>query len=210
MNQIFSPFFYHYPVDSKVQPHIHKSVTDYREMLSNSVGLPQEPASWGCSVETSFAYGEQDDSNPDQDAMNLRSVFAPYIAHARDSLGIPDLPYAFISWYNAYTGSQFQERHDHIGAQLSGVYFVQYDPKVHSQFSFVNPFNSLLEASYPKMMDSPRTDNSLFMREFSPQVEQGSLIIFPSFMEHKVNRSFEEYTTPRITFSFNIRFSNWY
>ena len=197
MNNIFSPFYLHYQVDPKVQPIINKKVHSYRDSFGEK---PQQPEGWECKVETSYP---SDPPSRDQDEMNLRSSFEPYINHARDSIGLSRRPFVFSSWYNAYTGDQFQEKHDHIGAKLSGVYFVQYDPEVHAQFSFINPLDQLLTATYPELMMS-EGKCPLFDAEHVPEVEQGSLIIFPSFLVHKVSRSNENYTNPRITFSFNI------
>ena len=140
MNRIFSPFFLHYPVDPKVQSVINERVHNYRDNLISTTGAPLQPPGWGCNVETSFKYGGSLD---DQDDMGLKETFHPYIRHASNSIGIPRVPYSFISWYNAYTGDQFQEKHDHIGSYISGVYFVQYDPEVHARFSFVNPLDQL-------------------------------------------------------------------
>lgn len=86
-------------------------------------------------------------------------------------------------WLNVYRKGHFQEAHwhhgDNTGCVLGFVYFVQYDPNRDGRFTFLNPAPDLKVVGLDEC--------PAFKREFAPDVREGSLMIFPAFMVHRVS-----------------------
>lgn len=86
-------------------------------------------------------------------------------------------------WVNVYREGHSQDMHWHHdenkGCVFGFVYFVKYDPDVDAKFIFVNPAP---EIPVPGMEACPA-----FRREFTPNVREGTLMFFPSFMLHRVS-----------------------
>ena len=72
-------------------------------------------------------------------------------------------------WYQQYNKNQFHTFHNHPNSDFSGVIFVNFDSKIHKSTKFLNPLN-------------PFFVNKTF---YSPYVEEGDMIIFPSWLLHE-------------------------
>ena len=88
------------------------------------------------------------------------------------------------------SGSALAPR-DNTGCVFGFVYFVQYDPNRDGRFTFLNP------APEVGMDECPA-----FKREFAPEVREGSLMIFPAFMVHRVSEQNDD-ERERITLAGN-------
>jgi hypothetical protein len=101
-------------------------------------------------------------------------------------------------WLNVYRKGDSQEAHWHhgedTGCVFGFVYFVQYDPERDGRFMFLNPAPDLKVVG---LEECPA-----FQREFAPSVREGSLMIFPAFMLHRVSEQ-ENDERERITFAGN-------
>lgn len=92
------------------------------------------------------------------------------------------------SWIEISKNKNNHPIHNHQGYGYSAVCYVQFDKSEHKPTIFVSPFLSFLNGD---------------ILEYSPQVDEGSIIFFPSAIMH--------YTSPnqsqkdRIILSFNIR-----
>lgn len=93
-------------------------------------------------------------------------------------------------WMNVYNKEHYQVTHAHYSEQPDAVlpivsfsYFAKYNPGKDAQFIFVNPVSS-----QPK--------------EIAMNVSQGDIMIFPSFMLHRVDK--QNIDGPRITISGNL------
>lgn len=103
-------------------------------------------------------------------------------------------------WFNYYKDSScYQESHHHLNQDssrnFSGVHFLSYDPENHSPLVFHDPLR-LVRAS---------TINEYYDQKISLNPEEGSIFLFPSYLEHSVPQSTNQYKIPRITISFNLR-----
>jgi len=101
-------------------------------------------------------------------------------------------------WRNEYLDHDFQEPHIHV------------DPKAPCQFSFIiyeafassphtiffNPAKNLIQASFGGEAEQMGTDLMV-----TPPVKKGQIIVFPSYIEHMVNRNSDQ-----VTISGNISF----
>lgn len=90
-------------------------------------------------------------------------------------------------WYERSGTGDYHCPHTHGTTGYSAVLYVEFDSKVHQSTKFYSPFHD------------PMTGDLL---EFQPNVSEGDLILFPSFLLHEapVNTSEKE----RIIVSFNI------
>ena len=149
------------------------------------------PMEW----ETKKLYTSYGDNNK-----NLENVFKThYLKYIKGFF--PDQKVILKSiWFNYYpTGDHYQEIHNHLNSggdrsDFSGIHFLSFDPDQHSSVVFHDP--SRLAKSTVK--DLNYSSKILF------STQEGSLILFPSYLEHSIPQSSIEYTKPRITISFNI------
>lgn len=109
------------------------------------------------------------------------------------------------AWINAYKTGQSHDLHDHLPSQFSAIHYLKYNPEVHTPTIFVNPYRQVSISSSP-VLDT--TDMSKVPPMWAPQtfikVEEGDLVIFPSFFEHRVAR--QQSDEMRVTLSFNFSF----
>jgi len=112
------------------------------------------------------------------------------------------------TWFNYYTKSDYQEWHDHISTSyqvnncidnFAFVYFLSFDPDYHGSLTFKDPLHTI------RCMSSDK-DIHGYSPIWSPQVNEGEIVVFPTYLEHCV----KPYTknvdnpTPRITISGNM------
>jgi len=125
----------------------------------------------------------------------LQKVFKKYYKkYVSDFLDSSFISYVEI-WFNHYASADYyQECHNHSIVKTkfdySGVHFLSYNPEYHSPLRFYDPLR-LVNSANEFTLDLP--------------VNEGDILLFPSYLEHSVPQSINEYKTPRITVSFNIR-----
>lgn len=165
----------------------HKKIKKY---ITNNIRQYGTPSSWNCSVNSSFG---QDNGWLVDIVSMYRDNYDEYFAqfNMKCNMHLIDI------WYNEYFNSQYQERHHHLPADISCIHYISL-AESHSGTTFINPY-SLHNASNSLMnCKSPHT--------FTPYVQEGDIVIFPSYLEHFVRvQSVEE---QRITLSWNYRLSN--
>lgn len=94
------------------------------------------------------------------------------------------------AWFEKASKQNFHAVHNHGSIGYSAVCYVDYDQNEHTPTQFISPFNSFL------------TGNTLY---YTPNVNEGSLIFFPSIINHYtlLNESEKE----RLILSFNLNVS---
>lgn len=102
-------------------------------------------------------------------------------------------------WYNVYTDGEYQEEHDHLTGpftvtHFSCIHFLSFDPDKHKSPEFRDPLSQLRNLSVELECGEV----------YIPQIEEGDLIIFPSYLKHWVPPS-QKTDYPRITLSFNLK-----
>ena len=85
-------------------------------------------------------------------------------------------PHITNIWRNKYTPKDGQEVHIHAGVQWS---FIIYETVEKSRTVFLNPAWKMIDIYYG-------TDVDIFPFSWKPEVEPGTIIIFPSYLEHYV------------------------
>lgn len=105
-------------------------------------------------------------------------------------------------WYNIYTDGEYQEEHDHLtgsltATQFSCIHFLSFDSKNHRAPEFRDPLSQLRNLSI-------EFDSNNYGEVYIPQIEEGDLLMFPSYLKHWVPVS-KKTDYPRITLSFNVK-----
>ena len=106
-------------------------------------------------------------------------------------------------WFNYYSNGEYQEPHHHVHPNMKGkthfscIHYLQYDESIHQSVTFVDPL--MLIRSHSLEMDSNYYDE-----KYSPEIREGSLLMFPSYLEHFVKKSDPTPDNPRISIAFNI------
>ena len=112
-------------------------------------------------------------------------------------LDLPDI------WFNYYSNGEYQEAHHHVHPYMknkthfSCIHYLRYDPEVHQPVTFVDPL--MLIRSHSLEMDSNN-----YHEKYSPEIREGSLLMFPAYLEHFVRKSVPTPDNPRISIAFNI------
>ena len=105
-------------------------------------------------------------------------------------------------WYNVYFDGEYQEIHDHLGgalnpAHFSCIHFLSFNKEEHQPPEFHDPLAQLRHLSV-------EFDSNDCGDIYVPDVDEGDLLMFPSYLRHCVLPC-EKTEYPRITISFNIR-----
>ena len=180
---------------------------ELKHLLSSKIVLNSNylkiPSDWSTNnIKTSF------ESEPDD--LELFYEGSPYLKMLNQRYTdcmqhIFDRNFSFTInkvWYNVYTDGEYQEEHDHIGTLLnhshfSCIHFLSYDKKQHSPPEFKDPLSQLRNLSV-------EFDTNNYGEIYVPKVEEGDLLMFPSYLIHRVLPC-KKTDYPRITISFNIR-----
>lgn len=99
------------------------------------------------------------------------------------------------SWFNIGRTNSMHERHNHIPAIWSGVYYVHAD----NNSGNISFFNEHLKTNWP--YEETSLHNPLTRSIFTVQPETGLLLVFPSYLEHQVHLN--QTNNERISISFN-------
>lgn len=107
-------------------------------------------------------------------------------------------------WYNITSYGSQQEIHQHCGGFptviYSAIHFLIYDKEKHRPTAFFNPlYESLVPATHPSNDYLPDDWSD---RIWFPEVEEGDMIIFPSYLKHAVE--FQQSEELRATIALNI------
>ena len=95
-------------------------------------------------------------------------------------------------WRNSYKNNDFQEPHVHTNSKFSFIIYEEVN-KVHTVF--YNPAKYLIESTLGR---------DLVQYHFIPEMKKGQIIVFPSYVEHMVNRNSDQATiSGNIDFKFN-------
>lgn len=94
------------------------------------------------------------------------------------------------AWYNIGYEGHSQEEHDHLGGYpstiFSAIHYVVFDKNEHTATQFLNPLHTLFWGATQNTLFSDNLPNDWQNRLFRPDVEEGDIIFFPSFVRHSV------------------------
>lgn len=181
---IFPEIYFHYKVQN------HQQFKKY--LLSNYSSDPAEsPSNWNCNVKSLSI-----------DANDIVPYLTPVLKEFCKELDKKLNFFVKDSWLNFYNQNDFQEIHGHSAdAQLSMVYFVNYNPVTDGKFYFFNRNYTDRELSkFSTLIDKFQA----VMSNWYPNIEEGDILIFPSYLLHGVRP--HESNTQRITLAVNFTF----
>ena len=93
-------------------------------------------------------------------------------------------------WCQGYLQSDWHSPHNHGSEGLSCIFYAHYDSKVHRPTEYISPFPSIYGNIATKILE----------------VEEGDLVVFPSFLLHVAPPSGSDKS--RIIFAFNMKADN--
>ena len=108
-------------------------------------------------------------------------------------------------WFNYYSNGEYQEVHTHVQPDMfaprphfSCIHYLKFDPEVHQPVVFNDPIGIL------RQTNSIELDSNNYDYKYEPQLREGSIIMFPPYLEHYVPKSEPTPNNPRISVAFNI------
>ena len=108
-------------------------------------------------------------------------------------------------WFNYYENGEWQEQHGHTGdcvfsyaTPFSCIHFLKYDPEVHPPVVFVDPNDRL-------RITSIEMESNNYSSRYYPNIREGDIIMFPSYLEHFVPKGPSTPGNPRVTVAFNLK-----
>tara|TARA_R100001132_G_C3208767_1_gene52667 strand:- start:15 stop:572 length:558 start_codon:yes stop_codon:yes gene_type:complete len=122
----------------------------------------------------------------------LMSIISELLQEKYDafSIGLLDI------WRNKYENNDYQEPHIHVGSKFS---FIIYEKVGKPHTIFFNPAKYLIEAT-----QGTHATKQYVSQFFKPQIRKGQIIVFPSYVEHMVNKNSDQATiSGNIDFKFN-------
>ena len=184
---LFPQFYYHGEVEN------HQQLKDklLSELTDDKLSQPKE---WNCSVQSSF----ETDNNFSWDY--FYECIKPNLLDMHQQLkGNPLHQFTMTeAWLNKYGRGDSQEVHTHIGADnctFSCSYFAQYALN-DARFLFYAPDQTKHLGEFTKHYSG-------VVNTWFPDVQEGDIIIFPSWLHHQVEPHRSD--TTRITVSANFK-----
>lgn len=107
-------------------------------------------------------------------------------------------------WYNYYVDGEYQEIHNHVvdnvfqkASHFSCIHYLKFNPEIHLPTTFLDPLKLL-------RYHSLEMESNHYEPNYNLDVQEGDLIMFPSYLEHFVRKSQPTPKDPRITVAFNL------
>ena len=184
---LFPQFYYH----GEVENHLELKDKLLSELTDDKLSQPKE---WNCSVQSSF----ETQNNFSWDY--FYECIKPNLLDMHQQLkGNPLHQFTMTeAWLNKYGRGDSQEVHTHIGADnctFSCSYFAQYALN-DARFLFYDPDQTKHLGEFTKHYSG-------VVNTWFPDVQEGDIIIFPSWIHHQVEPHRSD--TTRITVSANFK-----
>lgn len=188
VHNCFSVPIYTYQFDGRLLEMIQQEITVAVKDSRSSMTSP-----WPESVISTFKW-EGDNNFLNKVPLLKDQVLEHYrfFLQQANSKVVPELNLT-ASFLNIITNQGFQYSHHHPDSVISGVYYHQVDDVSPSQLVFENP-NPVCDFVDPT--------GSLWSNHASETPKNGKLVMFPSWLKHRVSLSHSEFE--RIAIAFNI------
>jgi len=156
---------------------------------------------WDSDVFTTF----NQENNKLVDWDKILPMYISNLQTFAEDLNISGTIHINNAWVNVYGKNQTHELHDHLPGQFSAIHFLSYDPEVHFPTAFVNPYKKEALSNSPRFISNdaehiPPTWTGLSKID----VDEGDIIFFPSFLEHKAPRQHSDKLRVIVSFNFNF------
>lgn len=166
-------------------PYLQLDVSDWNnkkkkllELMSKCVLIDEH------SILKSSFYHESSNNHNDL----VESIFETELSQLKKSFGFNHCSIKY-SWFQEQTKNMFHPLHDHgeNNIMMSSICYIEYDSSEHSPTQFISPYVDSLSFSH---------------LDFMPQVNEGTMIFFPSNILHQTLPSPSD--KPRKIISFNM------
>lgn len=171
---MFAVPFEHYP---RVKQH-----EEYKSMLLKQLWLNHNHTEHG--MRTDFFHNDKEKIIPAYYKI-VTSALDEYLQEIEGNVGFR-LKICSM-WYQMTSGGQSHQVHTHGATGLSCVWYLEFDPEVHKATTFYAPFHDPLSGD---------------MIQHTPEVQEGDLVVFPSFLMHEQEGNDSD--KRRTIISFNI------
>ena len=110
------------------------------------------------------------------------------------------------SWLNVHDSNMYMEQHEHGGSLVSGIYYLQLDKNKDFPATFINPSETGIEYWGLKVTNFRPANQAVSLSTYPNflNIEEGDLILFPSYLTHFVKRSRYQHDKLRVSYAFNI------
>lgn len=156
---------------------------------------------WECDVHTTYNLFNLFDNNRFAwlEKILLEKIYLFYNEHRIEKIDFSK--YKLVGWLNFYNKGQYQEVHNHSGAEtnISGSMIVNCAGDKDNAGSFVFLNSKAQNIKYSKLLSN---DSQHLVERWSISPYPGDIIIFPSYLPHFVTQNNTEIT--RISLSFNL------
>lgn len=160
------------------------------------------PKPWECKVYSTYPNIDDNDKIVKKEKLELlKKDITDILKNSLKELKCPTNFYIGDFWYNVYSKDFFQESHTHLPAITAkmpywcGVYFY----KKNTSIIFEDDNDLKKFQVWDKQQDSELFH--FFENSHKLYVEEGDIILFPSYLKHKVEKNNNDL---RVTFSFNL------
>lgn len=196
IDQVFSlPIYHHTPKRDEIFLVQHEIKTNLEKIFNTDIF--ENPDGWNDGVKTNIKqrYNSIDFYN----LSNLKQYIDKHVQQYIKSTKASDHKKIFLShsWFNVTENNDYQDFHQHQDSVISGVYYYQTtgnDGDI--VFRTPNPFVTL------ELF--PLGDHFHKYVAYKPAV--GKIVIFPGWLDHKVEKNTED--TKRISIAFNYLYDN--
>lgn len=179
-----------YSFDMFRVPFLHLNVEDWeqkkiklKESFDSSVYENNEP-----DEHTTDYHYKVESGYKDKDVKLIEELFEKELRMFSEFFQFENIE-VIISWFEISIKGQQHEVHNHGATGYSAVCFIDFDERYHKPTNFVSPFNDFLKG------------NALLYQP--EQIEEGSLIFFPSAIHHFAPPNYSD--VPRMILSFNLK-----
>lgn len=182
----------------------HESVKKIFEKYLEDDNYFSESLNWQCNVETTFQKNNNFDLPWDLFIESSTTALRDYL-----NIFPIDNPFTIkvYAWLNRYSKGQYQEVHNHAGdgAAISCAYMLEL-PQDSADFVFYqagndfwhfNPIKKICNSGFP------------FNNRFTPELDEGDIIFFPSYIDHYVSHNKSDLRRSTISANFYISPKNY-
>ena len=155
--------------------------------------VPSGGENWNCNIYNTL---ETHDLINDDNFQNLINVITQHVDEYIRAYGSDHKYKCFEGWINVGSTGTYQEFHTHPNSTISAVYYAKM-PEGGGSIVFENPVE-------PDMLPIKgiKENNNLNFKSAKYNPDQGTLLLFRSYLRHMVMVGTNK--DPRITFAFNF------
>jgi len=159
--------------------------------VMNDFHFYETPEMWGMPHKITTLNFE-DNIIEKHNMMKIKRVIDDNLKLFLDSVKVPNYPYFMTAWISSYDKGEYAPVHNHLNADLSGVYYYETNQSDGNIF-FVTPSLVMTSSIFHKLSDN-----------FHVTPEEGKLLIFPGWLQHGVTTNTTAHN--RKSLAFNIYF----